>query len=100
MADNADDTVVKEFYIECRPEILFSFFTDPEKMSFKRIGRTLPPKQKYLYQPRYKVKEMAIPQRMAIFPFPHGSPQHILPFLRKSFPNETKNGGMPDARKL
>jgi uncharacterized protein YndB with AHSA1/START domain len=27
------DSVVKKIFIECRPETLFSFFTDPEKMT-------------------------------------------------------------------
>lgn len=29
---NSSDTVMKEIFIECRPETLFSFFTDPDKL--------------------------------------------------------------------
>jgi uncharacterized protein YndB with AHSA1/START domain len=29
---NTEDKIIKEIYIECRPETLFRFFTDPEKM--------------------------------------------------------------------
>jgi uncharacterized protein YndB with AHSA1/START domain len=29
---NHNDMITKEIYIECRPETLFTFFTDPEKM--------------------------------------------------------------------
>ncbi|MCY9668089.1 hypothetical protein M5X11_24720 [Paenibacillus alginolyticus] len=30
--NQTSDTIRKEMFIDCRPEILFSFFTDPEKM--------------------------------------------------------------------
>jgi uncharacterized protein YndB with AHSA1/START domain len=32
MTQAQSDKVIKEIFIECRPETLFSFFTDPEKM--------------------------------------------------------------------
>jgi uncharacterized protein YndB with AHSA1/START domain len=32
------ETIIKEIFIECRPETLFSFFTDPDKM-VKWMGR-------------------------------------------------------------
>ncbi|QYR21802.1 SRPBCC domain-containing protein [Paenibacillus sp. sptzw28] len=32
MTQTQSDKVIKEIFIECRPETLFPFFTDPEKM--------------------------------------------------------------------
>ena len=29
---SSNDTIKKEIFIACRPETLFSFFTDPEKL--------------------------------------------------------------------
>jgi uncharacterized protein YndB with AHSA1/START domain len=32
MNPTSSETITKEIYIECRPETLFSFFTDPDKL--------------------------------------------------------------------
>lgn len=32
MTISSSETITKEIYIECRPETLFSFFTDPDKL--------------------------------------------------------------------
>jgi len=33
MQSRSENTIVKEMHIECRPEILFAFFIEPEKMA-------------------------------------------------------------------
>jgi uncharacterized protein YndB with AHSA1/START domain len=70
MAQTLEQPVVKEIFIECRPETLFPFLTDPDKMARWMGNRVLlEPKVGGRFRVDFNGKDIVVGKYLEIVPF-------------------------------